>query len=253
MMRRRWTRNETLVALNVYCRNPFGRLHARNPEIIEVASALGRTPDALAMKCCNLASFDPALAIRGIVGLGKASQIDREVWEEFASDPDSTAFAAECEYAALMNRELRTAPEVEWKDVEGLDRTAATKVRVNQHFFRSMILSSYRSECAVCELPFASLLVASHIVPWAIDKLHRMNPQNGLCLCVLHDRAFDRGLLIIRADYQISIHDDLRATSHNSAVADNFLRFHGSKLKLPERWLPDPALLDRHVGLPSRA
>ena len=39
-----WTRDETLVAFNLYCRTPFGRLHARNQEIIELASALGRTP-----------------------------------------------------------------------------------------------------------------------------------------------------------------------------------------------------------------
>ena len=48
MPRRDWTREETLVALNVYCRTPFGRLHGRNPEIIRIAAALGRTPDALA-------------------------------------------------------------------------------------------------------------------------------------------------------------------------------------------------------------
>jgi len=68
-----WTRAETLVAFNVYCRTPFGRLHARNPEIVEVAKALGRTPDSLAMKCCNLAAFDSALQERGIKGLSKAS------------------------------------------------------------------------------------------------------------------------------------------------------------------------------------
>jgi hypothetical protein len=27
-----WTRDETLVAFNLYCRTPFGRLHARSPE-----------------------------------------------------------------------------------------------------------------------------------------------------------------------------------------------------------------------------
>ena len=27
-----WTRDETLVAFNLYCRTPFGRLHAGDPE-----------------------------------------------------------------------------------------------------------------------------------------------------------------------------------------------------------------------------
>ncbi len=30
-----WTRDELLVAINLYCRIPFGRIHVRNPEITE--------------------------------------------------------------------------------------------------------------------------------------------------------------------------------------------------------------------------
>ncbi len=51
---------QALVAFNVYCQLPFGKLHARNPEIQRIASLLGRSPSSLAMKCCNLASLDPA-------------------------------------------------------------------------------------------------------------------------------------------------------------------------------------------------
>ena len=39
MSRRTWSRDETLVALNIYCRNSFGRLHGRNPEIVETTDA----------------------------------------------------------------------------------------------------------------------------------------------------------------------------------------------------------------------
>jgi putative restriction endonuclease len=79
MTRRDWTREEVLVAFNLYCRTPFGRLHARNPEIVRIANQLGRTPSALAMKCCNLASFDPVLRERGIKGLSKTSALDSEI------------------------------------------------------------------------------------------------------------------------------------------------------------------------------
>ena len=63
-MKRGWTRDELLVAFNLYCKTPFGRLHQRNPEIIRLASALGRTPSALAMKLVNFASLDPASATK---------------------------------------------------------------------------------------------------------------------------------------------------------------------------------------------
>lgn len=53
-----WTRRQLLVALDLYCRMPFGKMHSRNPEIIEWATRLGRTPSAPAMKLTNFASLD---------------------------------------------------------------------------------------------------------------------------------------------------------------------------------------------------
>src|SRR5438874_8588923 len=100
----RWNRDETLVAFNIYCRMPFGRLHGRNPEIIETAKAMGRTPNALAMKCCNLAALDPVLAARGIKGLSKGSKLDQEVWEDFNQRPEEIAFQSEQTYAQLTSR-----------------------------------------------------------------------------------------------------------------------------------------------------
>jgi putative restriction endonuclease len=249
MDRRTWTRSETLVAFNIYCRTPFGRLHGRNPEILQVAAALARTPSALAMKCCNLAALDPASAARGVAGLKKTSSIDREVWQEFELNPESLAFEAEREYASRMKHELRAAPVVEWDDVEGLDEARVLKVRVNQQFFRSMILSSYGMRCAVCELPIPALLIASHIVPWSTDRSLRMNPRNGISLCAIHDRAFDRGLLLIADDYRISVDGTLKAQTSCHAISYNFAKYEGSMIKLPDRWHPAPQFLRRRLDL----
>ena len=43
MPRREWTREELIVALNLYCKIPFGRIHIRSPLVIELARAIGRT------------------------------------------------------------------------------------------------------------------------------------------------------------------------------------------------------------------
>ena len=45
-----WTRDQQLIALRVYMRMPFGKLHGRNPDIISLAERIGRTPNALAIK-----------------------------------------------------------------------------------------------------------------------------------------------------------------------------------------------------------
>jgi len=55
-----------LLAFNLYCLLPFGKLHCRNKEIIELAGLIGRTPSALAMKLCNIASIDPAITSSGL-------------------------------------------------------------------------------------------------------------------------------------------------------------------------------------------
>src|SRR5258708_7425256 len=70
---------------------------------------------------------------------------------------------------------------------------AERKVRRHQAFFRQTVLSSYVSTCAVCGLDLQSLIVASHIIPWATEGALRVDPRNGICLCSIHDRAFDRG------------------------------------------------------------
>jgi putative restriction endonuclease len=204
-----WTREETLAAFNLYCRTPFGKLHARNPEIVRLAGRLGRTPGSVAMKCCNLASLDPAVRARKVTGLTKASRVDRAVWEAFRADPEQVGYESEVAWADAIQAAPRQDETAEWQrmagragkgaweGLKGLDRRAAVKVRVNQHLFRAMILVGYEGRCAICGLGIAGLLVAAHIVPWAVDPTLRMNPHNGICLCALHDRAFDLGILLI--------------------------------------------------------
>src|SRR5262245_24622757 len=246
MSGRPWTRDETLAALNLYCRTPFGRLHARNPEIVALANALGRTPGSVAMRCCNLASLDPALRDRGIKGLSKASDLDKAVWVEFHRDTETLGYESEMVVARLTGQAPRSSPTVNWEDVQGLDIKVITKVRVNQHLFRSMILAGYRNECAVCTLPIPSLLVASHIIRWSVEKSVRMNPHNGICLCAVHDRAFDAGLLLVKPDYRVALRLPARVKG-NRTVEECLLAFDGKMIALPDRWHPDPALLERHA------
>ena len=225
-----WTRDEALVAFNVYCRLPFGKLHGRNPEIIRTASLLGRSPNSLAMKCCNLASLDPAQRDRGVTGLQKVAQLDREIWSHFAANPEQLSFESEVALAKFAGRTVEeesaaesatdssAASAVRWDDVAGLDREALVRVRVNQRFFRSLILASYDTACAVCGLPIPSLLVASHIVPWSVDNSLRMNPHNGICLCSLHDCAFDAGVMLIDKAFKV------RIAAHEAGMVPHRLR-----------------------------
>jgi putative restriction endonuclease len=76
-----------------------------------------------------------------------------------------------------------------------------------------------------------------------------MNPQNGLCLCAIHDRAFDSGLLIITCDYKIDFHADIVSAAKVDSAKTIFLQFAGKSIHLPDRWPPDPVLLERQREL----
>lgn len=56
-----WTREETIIAFNLYCKIDIRNSHKNHPLIIKYAKLLGRTPSALNMKIGNIARLDPDL------------------------------------------------------------------------------------------------------------------------------------------------------------------------------------------------
>lgn len=251
MNSKRWSKEQLKLAFCLYCQLPFGRLHSRNAEIIALARLIGRTPSALAMKLVNFASLDPAITESGRKGLGNASALDHEVWEKFHADWENLAL--EC---AVLNEQLRTTSAIEpginlldcfdLNDYSGETRRALVEQRVKQLFFRRAVLASYDGRCCMSGLSDARLLVASHIVPWSRDKANRLNPSNGLCLSVLHDKAFDRGLITVSPELRIMVSSQLRDSTDDSILKSVLVALHDQPIKKPERFLPRADFLDCH-------
>jgi putative restriction endonuclease len=244
---RLWTRNELILAINLYCKLPFGRLHQGNPEVIELSELIGRTPGSVAFKLVNFASLDPSLQARGIKGAANSAKLDREIWDEFYHNWESRIYESErllAAYAHTSVERMNDIPEDELPR-EGIERERMVRVRVNQNLFRKMVLSSYNNTCCITELKQPQLLVASHINRWADDPENRMNPRNGLALNALHDRAFEAGLIGIAPGYRVALASVLKK-SKDPAVAVHFLPYEGAALKLPRRFLPDEGFLKRH-------
>jgi len=236
-----WTREETIIAFELYCRTPFGRMHKGNPEIIELASSINRTPSAVALKLCNFAHLDPSLAQKGA---SHGSKQDRIIWDEFASDLESLIEASQLIKAKLnMPVEYEIDEQIDQK--RETDRLSTVKTRVGQRFFRSMILSSYDTKCCVTGIGLSELLVASHIIPWSVDKDHRLNPRNGLCLNVMHDKVFDLGMMSLDDDYRVIFSNKIKDITAKSGLGF-LLRTEGQKIMLPKRFLPDMTLIKKH-------
>ena len=130
--------------------------------------------------------------------------------------------------------------------IEGTDREAIIKARVYQNFFRSAILASYENKCCITGIAMPELLVASHIIPWSKDEKNRLNPHNGLCLNLLHDKAFDRGLITITEDYKMKLSPMLMNFKNNEAIEKFFLPYEDKTISLPKKFLPDKSFLRYH-------
>jgi putative restriction endonuclease len=242
-----WSREELILAMNLYCKLEFGKIHRNNPKVIELAKLIGRTPNSVSFKLVNFASFDPSLKARGIKGASNASKLDFEIWNEFYSDWDKLPFESEKLLAKYANSTIEEINKIDIHDLpkEGKVRTQLVKVRVNQHFFRSMIIASYNNRCCITALSNKELLVAGHIRPWGIDEKNRMNPQNGLALNALHDKAFENGLITILPNFKVKVSSILKKEK-NEAVKDYFLRYENKEILLPSRFRPDKEFLEYH-------
>lgn len=247
-----WSEEQLKLAFYFYCQTPFGKLHSRNPEIIELADLIGRSPNALAMKLSNFASLDPAITETGRRGLSGASALDKKMWEQFHSDWERLALESEQLRQYLLGEQGKPdkqgrerGDQFDLEDFTGETRKDVVKRRIKQSFFRKAVLSSYGGKCCISEVTDQRLLIASHIVPWRDDKKNRLNPRNGLCLSAIHDKAFDSHLFTLSSDYRVMLSDRLKNTK------DRFLRevfwpVNEKPIYLPDRFEPDPLFTERH-------
>lgn len=247
-----WSREQLKLAFVFYCQTPFGKLHSRNPKIIELAKLIGRTPDALAMKLSNLASLDPSITSTGRKGLSGASALDREIWDEFHADWERLAVESELLRQHLLHEHgLKRQPPSQFdddfalNDYTGETRAVLVQQRIKQDFFRRAVLASYRGRCCISGVSDSRLLVASHIVPWREDKANRLNPSNGLCLSAIHDKAFDNLLFSLTDDHRVVLSKGLEITS-DMLLREIFWPVQGHKITLPERFLPNPVFVQKH-------
>lgn len=257
-----WTNDELMIAMNLYCKLPFGQLDHRNPLIVEVAGKLGRTPSSLSMKLCNLASLDPRQQARGIKGLGSTSRADREIWDEFNSDWERFAVESEERLQILLGKTAEEVPTVSpvkrkigkqpiirmpINEPSGPTEAVMTaKARLGQRFFRQSVLASYNCRCCITGNPIPQLLVASHILPWGNYPEHRLNPKNGLCLAQTQDAAFDRGLITFDDDCRLVLGPYLREFLPNEALERNFFAYEGKQMQMPDKFLPESGFMQKH-------
>ena len=248
--RRNWTREETVLAMDLYTRIPFSKIGKKNQEIIKLAQIIKRTPDAVAYKMSNLAHYDPELQARHVTGLSHTSKLDKEIYDEFANNIEELSYYAQNILAQLQHTTVKDLlPDLQLDSLPlGMDKEQQTKVRIGQYFFRMSVLMSYGNACCVTGLNNRELLVASHIKPWSVSntETERTNPCNGLCLNSMHDKAFDKGLITIDKSYHIVNSRFIKDAVMDDKTREWFSFYDGKEIILPDKFLPGKEFIEYH-------
>jgi putative restriction endonuclease len=247
---RNWTRNELILAFNLYLKLPFGKLHSRTKEIVELAEIIGRTSGSVAMRLNNFASVDPYHQQRGVSGLTGGKKQVEPIWDEFVNNKEELLFESERILAEKQNLSIENkfADILQGTDnLKGEVKVREVKTRINQNVFRQIVIANYASKCAITGIDIPDLLIASHIVPWAKNEQERLNPENGICLSLLFDKAFDKGFIGITEKLTVIFSKEIKAKNKEAYFAKVFSDIEGKQICLPQKYIPKKEFLQFHL------
>jgi putative restriction endonuclease len=245
-----WTREELILAFNLYLKIEFGKTHKGNPKVITLANILGRTPSSIGMRLGNFASVDPYHQGRGVGGLKGGMNQVKPIWDEFFHNQEELVFLSEQILAQKENTTIENKYQdilFDLKDLKGETVIREVKTRVNQSVFRQMVLTNYTTKCAITGIDIPELLLASHIIPWSKNENERLNPENGICLSALYDKAFDKGLIGINQNYQVILSASLKKKKETSFYQSHFATIESLKITNPIKYLPRKEFLEYHL------
>lgn len=243
-----WTHDELVLALALYFQLPFGRLNHRTPEVQELGRLLGRGENSAALRLVNFAACDPYILSTGRHGMASGAKTCMPVWQEYCNDKERLFKEAAEIRARIKQESIEQSLGISETDLVGTTKEVVVRQRVNQNVFRTMILNNYNEHCAITGINDARLLIASHIIPWSEREDTRLNPENGICLSALYDKAFDKGLITIRPDdYTIMLSPSLRDALTQSIFEEHFGKYENREILLPEEHKPNSTFLQYHA------
>ena len=170
-----WTRDELILALDLYWRVSPLHTSEKHPEIVALSAILNRlgvhkevhdhehfrNPTGVYMKLCNFLRADPSYAGKG---LDAGSKLDLEVWGEFASDLDrlrrtASAIRSAADVDAIISRNVTGVSDEDEEFPEGrlltrLHKTRERNTAAVQKKKRHVLRVTGRLQCEVCGFDF---------------------------------------------------------------------------------------------------
>lgn len=99
--------------------------------------------------------------------------------------------------------------EIENQKSKETEKKALVKIRLGHSKLRDVVIKR-KCKCEICGLSYNKLLIISHIKPWAqSDSCEKLDYENILLLCSMHDALFDKGLISFDNNGKILISKEL--------------------------------------------
>ncbi|WP_028545813.1 phosphorothioated DNA-binding restriction endonuclease [Paenibacillus taiwanensis] len=148
----------------------------------------------------------------------------------------------------LLNEHFPATVHQDILDEVGLDLSIRKK-RARDPHFRDRILKAYEYSCAVCGF---NVRLGNQLV--AIDAAHIQwhqaggpdTEENGIALCTLHHKLFDRGVFTITEERKMLVAEQAHGTS---GFDEWLMRYHGKEVRFPihPAYKPKDNFINWHV------
>jgi len=210
-----WTREETLLALDLFLSLDGTVPSPKAPEITSLSALLRslpyhaeaakrstfRNPDGVGFKLMNIRQVATGR------GLGNVSNMDRQIWAEYGSRPDEVRRIAAAIRSGIVTAGAEQLPEVDQELPEGRLLTALHIRRERNPKVRKLLLDDRRPtglRCEMCDLTRPDLEVslqeamfeAHHLVPLAKAGERRTRLADLALLCACCHRLIHRAMVV---------------------------------------------------------
>lgn len=163
MSKKNWTRDEHILALDLYFREPSARGNRRHAEVVELSKLLQRltihevserephfrNPNGVGVKLSNFLRFDPDYEGEA---LPHGSKDEKKVWNEFKDDRERLARVAAAIRESVDHPELESAPQLAEDEEEASEGRTLTSI--HKYRERSKGLAKKKKAAVLCQLSY---------------------------------------------------------------------------------------------------
>jgi predicted HNH restriction endonuclease len=211
-----WTRDELILALDLYLRHRDSPLSEDSPAVKELSAVLNelgravqlndrrtfRNPAGVSMKMMNFRRFDPTYTAQGKVGLQRGNKDEEVVWRLFANDPERLVEVSQAIRGCISGRDDSSAylAEDEPGILDAEEGRILTRVHRQRERSRKLVeqvkamalKKSGRLTCAACGFDFidaygpsaSGIIDVHHTKPLhTLAEGHRTNVHDLALLC----------------------------------------------------------------------